>query len=101
MFKSDLTGLLRKNLVFLFLALSLSGAQQLKADLCANRTSQLQNTSNWTPLGPSNGRINTVVVADDGSITIGSNSGGVFKSNDGGQSWVSMSAGLGSSNINY
>src|ERR1051325_609341 len=89
-----------KSLFFCFLALPFGSSSFLRAELCADRLNEIQNSSSWVLLGPSNGKVNTVARSIQGTIFIGTSSGGVFRSVDGGGTWKLMSDGLGSKAIN-
>ncbi|HHL39983.1 MAG TPA: hypothetical protein ENJ37_05710 [Deltaproteobacteria bacterium] len=53
----------------------------------------------WEPLGPYGGIVTTVVEDRDGTLYLGTDGGGVFKSTDGGESWRLSSKGLGNPSV--
>lgn len=55
----------------------------------------------WNLIGPSRGRINTVLSLKKDQFIVGSSSGGVFRTLDDGLTWKHYSNGLSSNNINY
>ncbi len=71
------------------------------SNICSGLDNQLKQTSSWTLLGPSDGRVNTIEFGNSGEILIGTSSGGIFRSLDGGNNWEHFSNGLVSKEINY
>jgi len=51
-------------------------------------------SASWDHIGPHGGLITTIIEDKDGNIYAGTEGSGVFKSNDGGETWVSMSKGF-------
>ncbi|MBI4116910.1 hypothetical protein HY449_04160 [Candidatus Pacearchaeota archaeon] len=74
---------------------------------CPTGTREIGSTScqtspasgnNWNLIGPSDGRVNSIVLTQDNKLYAATSSGGVFRSLDKGQTWTSFSYGLNSTN---
>ncbi len=59
------------------------------------------NKDSWNLIGPSDGRVNTIMILPNGELLAGTKSGGIFRSFNKRSSWKSFSDGLGSSKIYF
>jgi photosystem II stability/assembly factor-like uncharacterized protein len=85
--------MLKGNKPYLDPSARLKAIKYTKEFLLNNKKLEKTNTiSSWTPIGPGNigGRIRGIVIrpSDPNSILIGAAAGGVWKSTDGGASWL-------------